>query len=188
VGYDHLFEQHDRALLSDWLQETGELYVDLHRPHSGGDNSSFYFTSTLAQLKEIVVSEGHPEVSITIFRQKQYAIRGIADEKLAHEALALIPEGEWFSILSLEKVPSTPWNVIGSGNTHAELQESLANLKGQSIRFGRNPFDLRSSYFEDPDDAWVANSYLHPPKITKNWLSYSPFETDPDRYRDRASW
>jgi|GEM_PF-5674359 len=76
MGYDHLFEEHDRALLSDWLQETGELYVDLHRPHSGGDNSSVYFASTLAQLKEIVASEGHREVSITIFRQKQYPIRG----------------------------------------------------------------------------------------------------------------
>ena len=54
MGYEHLFDERDLALLYDWLQQTGELYIDLDRPHSGGDNSSVYFIGALAQLKEIV--------------------------------------------------------------------------------------------------------------------------------------
>jgi hypothetical protein len=29
MGYEHLFEAQDLALLYDWLQETSELYMDL---------------------------------------------------------------------------------------------------------------------------------------------------------------
>ena len=69
MGYQHLFHERDLALLYDWLQETGELYVDLDRPHSGGDDNSAYFVSTLGQLKKIVAAESHRETSITIFRE-----------------------------------------------------------------------------------------------------------------------
>lgn len=188
MGYEHLFDERDLALLYDWLQQTGELYIDLDRPHSGGDNSSVYFIGALAQLKEIVAGEKHREVSITIFREKQYPIRGLADERLMRQALGYIPDGEWFSIVSLGDRASDPCKVVGFGDTHAELQGDFARLEGQSVRFGRNPFDLRNSYFDEPDDAWVVTSNLHPPRISKNCSFYSPFEREPDRYRQTARW
>jgi len=188
MGYQHLFHERDLALLYDWLQETGELYVDLDRPHSGGDNSSTYFIDSLAQLKKIVGAEGHREISITIFRQKQYPIRGVVDESLVSEAIAYLRDGEWFSIVSLGDGPLAPCKIVASGDTQAELRQSFDELKGHTVRFGQNPFDLRNSYFGEPENAWVAQSYMHPPKIVKNWQSYPPYETNPDHYRQIALW
>jgi len=189
MGYEHLFAEHDLALLYDWLQETGELYMDLDRLHCGGTNNGIHFIHSLTQIKGIIAQEKHPEVSIAIFREKQYPIRGTADETLLAAALDFIPDGEWFSILSLGNGPLAPCSVVGSGETHAELREGFVRLRGQSVRFGRNPFDRRNSYFEMPDDAWVLNSYVHPPHVAKNWLFYAPFKAGPDRYRSHIdSW
>jgi hypothetical protein len=189
MGCEHLFGERDLALLHDWLQETGELFMDLDRPHSGGDNGSVYFIRSLAQLKRIVVEEKHPEVSITIFRERQYPIRGTADEKLMAAALDFIPDGEWFSIVSLGDHPFASCSVVGFGDTHAELREDFIRLRNKSVCFGRNPFDQRNSYFETPEDAWVVTSYRQPQKVSKNWLFYAPFEAEPERYRSHIdSW
>jgi hypothetical protein len=106
MDYEHIFAECDLALLYDWLQPNGELYMDLDRPHSGGSNDSVHFIHSLAQLKKIVSEEAHPEVRIDIFREKQYPIWGIVDEKLLALALEFLPDGEWFSILSLGMVLS----------------------------------------------------------------------------------
>jgi len=189
MGYEHLFDERDLALLYDWLQETGELFMDLDRPHSGGSNETIYFIRSLAQLRRIVTEEEHPEVSITIFREKQYPIRGEADETLMSEALDFIPDGEWFSIASPRDHPLAACSIVGSGDSHAELREEFIRLSGKNIYFGRNPFDRQNSYFEMPNDAWVVNSNRHPQKISKNWLFYAPFEAEPKRYRSHiASW
>ena len=189
MGYEHLFDERDLALLYDWLQQTGELFMCLDRPHSGGDNGSVYFIRSLAQLKRIVAEEKHSEVSITIFREKQYPIRGTADETLLNDALDFIRGGEWFSILSLGDHPFAECRIVGSGYTHAELREDFIRLRNKFVYFGRNPFDRRNRYFETPDDAWVAESREHPQNVSKNRLSYGPFDAEPDRYRSHiASW
>jgi hypothetical protein len=187
IGYEHLFGERDLALLYGWLQETGELFIDLDRPHSRGDNSSAYFIRSLPQLRRIVAEEKHPEVHITIFREKQYPIQGSADETLMTAALDFIPDGKWFNSASPGDHPPAACSIVGFGNTHAEVREGIIRLRNQSIYFGRNPFDQRNSYFEKPDDAWVVNSYRHPQKVSKNSLYYAPFETEPDRYRSRTS-
>lgn len=187
MGYDHLFADHDLALLYDWLQDSGELYMDLDRPHCGALNNSVHFIHSLAQMKGIVSEERHPDICIQIFREKQYPIRGIADETLLTAALDFIPDGEWFSILSLGEGPLAPCSVVGSGDTHAELRDEFIRLKDKRVRFGRNPFDKKDSYFEEPDDVWVVRSYRHrQPQVSKNRASYSPFEAEPDRYRQHV--
>ena len=98
LGFEQLFAKSDLALLHDWLQETGELYMDLDRPHSGGLNNSLYFLDTLSRLKSIVSQETHPEVCIYIFRKKHYPIRGILDDALLASALEEIPDRQDFSI------------------------------------------------------------------------------------------
>ena len=82
MGYESLFAPCDLAMLYDWLEETGELYLDLDRPHSGGANNSLHFVRNLAELRIIVSNEKWPEVDISVFRAKQYPVRGLADEKL----------------------------------------------------------------------------------------------------------
>jgi hypothetical protein len=66
--------------------------------------------------------------------------------------------------VSLGDGPLAPCKIVASGDTQAELRQSFDELKGQAVRFGQNPFDLRNSYLQNPEDAWVAQSYLHPPQ------------------------
>jgi hypothetical protein len=112
----------------------------------------------------------------------------VIDELLVSQAVAHVRDGEWFSIVSFADGLEAPCRIVASGDAHTELEQSLIELKGQAVRFGQNPLDLRNSYFGEPENAWVAQSYMHPPKIVKNWQSYPPFETNPDHYRQIALW
>src|SRR5437870_12828740 len=102
MRYESLFAPQDLAMLYDWLQETGELYLDLDRPHSGGSNNSVHFVTSLVELKAIISRETWPEVDISIFRAKLYPTRGVADEKLLLTVMEQIPDGQYFTILSVE--------------------------------------------------------------------------------------
>jgi len=184
MGFEQLFAKSDLALLHDWLQETGELYMDLDRPHSGGLNNSLYFLDNLSRLKCIVSQETHPEVCIYIFRKKHYPIRGILDDALLASALEEMPDRQDFSILSPGDHPLGAFDVIGFGDCHDELREEFIRLKGKQVRVGQDyPFDQRT-FFEKPDEVFVASSYKHrEPRILKNRTSYPRFESEPDRYR-----
>jgi hypothetical protein len=172
------------AFLHDWLQETGELYMDLDRPHSGGINNSLYFIDSLPRLKRIVSQETHPEVCICIFRKKQYPIRGIIGDALLATALEQIPVGQDFSILSPGDHPLGAFDVIGFGDSHDELRAEFTRLKGKQARIGQDPFDQPdTNFFEKPSDIFVARFYKRPePSISKNRTTYSPFEAAPGRY------
>jgi hypothetical protein len=189
MGYESLFAPSDLAMLHDWLEETGELYLDLDRPHSGGSNNSLHFVRDLAELKVIVSNETWPEVDISIFRAMQYPIRGFAAEKLLATAMKQIPDGEYFTILSVPADPLTPCGVIGWGNCHKELREDFARLQGRYIRVGQDPFDLGPNdhferFFNSPDQVLVVRFYKHPePRVSKNRANYAPFDAAPDRYR-----
>jgi hypothetical protein len=151
MGYEHLFGKSDLALLYDWLQETGELYMDLDRPHSGGSNNGVHFIESLAALKGIVSHERHPEVYISIFRLKQYPIRGIVGDSLLATVLEQIPDRQWFSIVSLGDGPLAPCNVIGFGDCHDEMREEFARLEGKHRCFWPgSPLQLRRADFMRP--------------------------------------
>lgn len=189
MGYERLFAPPDLAMLHDWLQETGELYVDLSHPHNGGSNGSAHFIRSLPELRTVVASETDPEVDISIFRAKQYPIRGVADEALLARALEQIPDGQWFHILPAEADPLAPCAAIGWGNCHEDLREEFAQLAGRNIWVGQRPFDLlpcdRSDRcFNSPDQVLVVHYCQNPePRVSKNRTAYSPFEAAPDRYR-----
>jgi len=174
MGYEHLFAVHDLALLYDWLQATGELYMDLDRPHSGGSNNSIHFLRSLADLRAIIAGETWPEVSITIFREKQYPIRGIAGKGLLQAAIGHFPDRQYFTILS-ESVRE-----VGSGDCHEDLRTELARLEGQPIWIGQDPFDLPQ--MAHPDDVFVVKFYRNPPRVVRNRSSYAAFESAPERY------
>jgi hypothetical protein len=70
MGYESLFAPCDLAMLYDWLEETGELYLDLDRPHSGGSNNSLHFVRNLAELRVIVSNETWPEVRLCSIRRR----------------------------------------------------------------------------------------------------------------------
>jgi hypothetical protein len=109
--------------------------MDLDRPHSGALNNSVRFIESLAAL--IVSGETFPEVCIYIFRQKQYPFCGIADERLLATALEHIPDGEWFSIVSVREEPLAPCDAIGWGDSHASCGQSSRGLAAGRFVWGR---------------------------------------------------
>jgi hypothetical protein len=167
--------------------------MDLDRPHSGGSNNSVHFIRSLADLKAIVTRETHPEVDISIFRAKQYPIRGIANESLLTDALEQIPDKRDFRILSVDADPIAPCSAIGFGGCHQELREEFSRLAGQQVRVGTDPFDLPPfdhlvRFFNDPDQVLVVRFhilrfYRNPEsRAFKNRVSYAPFDAAPEQY------
>jgi hypothetical protein len=139
MGYESLFAPCDLAMLYDWLSETGELYLDLDRPHSGGSKNSLHFVRNLAELRVIISNETWPEIDISIFRAKQYPIRGFADDKLLATATEQIPDGEYFTILSVGADPLAPCGAIGWGSGHRELREELPGSKDDKFGLDKIP-------------------------------------------------
>jgi hypothetical protein len=76
MDYSELFSESHIATLHDWLVETGELYVHLEFPHSGGSGTS-YFVRSEREVKELTVRQSHPEIEIFIYRHLQYPISRI---------------------------------------------------------------------------------------------------------------
>jgi hypothetical protein len=195
MGYESLFAPCDLAMLYDWLEETGELYLDLDRPHSGGSNNSLHFVRSLAELRVIVSNQAWPEIDISIFRAKQYPVRGFADDKLLATAVEQIPDSQYFTILSVGADPLAPCSAIGWGSCHRELREELARLEGRQVWVGQDPFDLPPNdhfdrFFNSPDRVLVVRFYTHPePRVSKNRTAYAPFDAAPDRYHAHIdSW
>ncbi len=66
----HLFTEQHVALLADWLKEIGALAVHIYLPHTGGSGESFSI-ATLAELRQLVAQQTHPEILILVFRQAE---------------------------------------------------------------------------------------------------------------------
>jgi hypothetical protein len=159
-----MFTPANLALLSDWLDETGELYIDVYQPH-GGASSFDYFIRSMNDLKLLVSQQTYPEIVFTVFRYLQYSLRGVADESLLKQALHEIPDGQWYTIVSLDNVYPSMVSWWGSGNSHKELQNEFAEVYGKRVGIGQNPFDIHSGN-------WFR---LHPDEVLEiSILSTSP--------------
>jgi hypothetical protein len=185
VNYLTLFTPHNLAMLSDWLAESGELYVDVYHPHSGG-GSAGYFIRSMADLKRLIAQEKWHEIAVTIFREKQFPLRGIADDQLLAQALRMIPDGERYAFVSLE-LSVFPDHVAfwGSGNSHAEFQSEFAMEVGESIAIGQDPDNLMTREWVNshPDEVFEAAFLRQNGKITRNQEIYPPFTSEPEKYK-----
>ncbi len=142
-----------RAQLESWLSETGELYVDLFLPHSGGGGTP-YFIRAIDEIEDLIASQKWRNLQICIFRRLHYPLRGIADDSMLEQALRDIRNGEWFHIVSLDNYYPLPCAFLGSGDSHAELRAEFADVKGQKVGIGINPFDYDENWiYSTPDEA-----------------------------------
>jgi hypothetical protein len=141
MNYWTLFSPAQITLLSNWLGEAHELYVDIHLPHSGS-SSTAYFVRSITDLKHLIEQQIHPEIRITIFRHVQYPIRGIANNDLLDQALQQIKNGDWYSIISLAHYFPQSCRFFGSGNSHQELKQEFTEIVGELVGIGINPFDV----------------------------------------------
>jgi hypothetical protein len=185
INFLTLFLPQNLAMLSDWLLETGELYVDVYHPHSGG-GSEGYFIRSMAELKILIAQETWPEIVVTIFREKQFPLRGIADETLLEQGLQMIPDGQWYAFASLElSVFPHPVSIWVSGESHEEFRTEFVEVMGEPIAIGQDPFDiyLNNECFEThPDLVFVASYLRKTGKIARNQATYQPYIENPPRY------
>ena len=177
MRYHDLLSPYHLALLSDWLAERHELYVDVDYPHRGG-SSTAYFIHSLHDLKDLLIQQSWPELSLTIFRHQQYSLRGVVDHDLTAQALHDIPETTSYHIVSLDHSYPEPSTFFHSGGSHAELTRALAELIGQRVGIGVNPLDHH-------DEVWL---YGHPNEVFNltlrtNQNYYAPYAQHSERYQ-----
>lgn len=69
MNYCNLFSRYHIAVLYDWLETLGNLFVRLEFPHSGGAGLS-YQVGSLEELKLLISKQTHPEIEILIFNSQ----------------------------------------------------------------------------------------------------------------------
>ena len=133
--------------ISLWLQTSGELLVELYRPHSGG-GGVLYILTDMEQYHHMM-NNTHPQAILFALRERQFPVRGIGGDSLLDETLGLIAEGEYFLIVSPDVYPKR-LDILFDGNTVQKLREAFQNLKGIEIWVGKEP--------AMPDVYWKQNT------------------------------
>ncbi|GEM_PF-1801701 len=176
--YLGLFSAHHLAALQDWIAETGELYLHLEFPHSGGSGSS-YLVRSLRDLKELLSAQTHPEIEIFIFRRLQFPVRGIADDDLLVKALETIPDNSIYDIISLVDFRSPDCPLIGGGENHVDLKHDFSQLRGENIGLGLSPIenlDLKWVYAQADEVMYLT--------VKKNRNYYEKYTQSPEIYEE----
>jgi hypothetical protein len=137
--------------LQSWLQENGEVLIDIYLHHSGGGGTLYLLKSpTQAQtITDFAISlserYGDGRATITAFRSGYYPLRERVDESFIEKMKATWQGERWYSIAKLEDVFPEPLSILGSGDTREELESDLADIvsrwTGHFVGFGENPFD-----------------------------------------------
>jgi hypothetical protein len=135
-----------RKTLTDWFEPSGELFVELHLPHSGG-SGFFYILSTFADYLDLMMKAKPGAVSF-VLRDRQFPLRGVIDDVFIANTLEHVDDGEYYMIIEPLKYP-LQFDVLGDGNTHSELKNDLETLRGKEVWAG---LDLKM-----PNDYWQEN-------------------------------
>jgi hypothetical protein len=132
--------------LKDWFNTSGELFVELYKPHSGG-SGFFYVLNTYAQYEDLMVNAKPGSIAF-VLRDRQLPIRGIVDDGFIANAVNQIPDGEYYAVIEPCVYPNS-FVYLGDGNTHAELKNDLEKLRGVEVWAG---VDLNM-----PEEYWKEN-------------------------------
>jgi hypothetical protein len=186
VNYLTIFTPHNLAMLSDWLAESGELYVDVYHRRSGG-GSSGYFIRSMADLKSLIAQDKWHPIDYTIFREQQFTLRGIADDQLLVQVFHMIPDGQPYAFVLLE-ASIFPDHVAywGHGRSHDEFRREYSEVLGEEIAIGKDPHIYlfgKDRIDLHPDKVFKATFLRQIGEITRNQDSYLPFENEPEKYK-----
>ncbi len=173
-SYPLLLSSHNLALLNDWLAEVNELLVEIDLPHSGGTHTS-YFIKSLRELRQILAELTWPEIELTVYRERQYPIRGVVDEPFITRALETIGDGQRYAIVKLETYP-TPCEWLDNGETHEQLREQLRCLTGESVGIGTEPLETIDRKAQD------SHQKIFVLRVSKNQNYYEPYAKSPENY------
>lgn len=186
MNYIELFTEHHVAMLHDWLEELGELFVRMEYPHSGGAGND-YLVRSLEELRDLISRQPYGEIEINIFQAIIFPIRGNDYSALLQRALQEIPEGHYYQIVALP--PHTrdcknPYEceTLAAGQGHDELRKDIANLElGREIAIGVHPFDSSYEEFEQFYGRPVKQMSI---EVRRNLNWYDKFSNNPAKYQD----
>lgn len=146
-----------RQQLESWLTETGELFIDLYPPLRFFNNlepprpGGRFFVKSLAAIEEIVAWELDRRIAesrqigliLRAYRRLQYPLRGTAGPDLLRKVLEQLPEGNFYTIVSLNHCyPPFPVVYLGAACNRAEFEEEFRKLTGQRVAVGQAYGDL----------------------------------------------
>jgi hypothetical protein len=131
------------------------------------------------ELKSLLTDDNYPEIVITIFRARQFTLRGVANEALLEKALELIPDGQLYSIVKLN-LNEHPYRLYfsGDGRSHEQFRREFAEVSGEIVGIGQEPGEVYN-------DQWIR---LHLNEVFilsvhRNQSYYEPYVNNPEKYR-----
>jgi hypothetical protein len=145
--------------LALWCNATPELLV-LFRYRAGAGSRDYEFHSSLDSLLGRI-GRLPPGTAVAVFRQPQLPIRGVVDDAFVTLCLDTIPDGAEYLLLEtvVTVAGKRSWFRHGSGESHAELRDDLAESRGRPVAVGLyhpwpgTPSDSVHAVVPDPDGA-----------------------------------
>lgn len=124
--------------VAGWIQRSGEVLVVIRYLRAGGAKD-FALCRTRESF-EALVAAMPVGADIEVFRDPQLPLRGTVDEAFIAWALDAIPDGEESLVVTMDALPG---GAISSrsmmGASHADLRESLEDLRGCRVALGVCP-------------------------------------------------
>jgi hypothetical protein len=125
--------------LENWCKTQPEVLALVRYRCGAGSREYRLFSSYGALLQWI--QEAPAGACVTIFKNPDFPIRGIVDEKFIESCLQTFPEGaEYLMIETTNTVAGKlSWYHYGSGTSRAELKDDLENSIGIPVVVGYHP-------------------------------------------------
>lgn len=130
----------DRAFLTTvqrWIEEQGDIFVVVRYAASGGARDYFVINDFVNY--RALLSSLPARADVIVFRQRQLPIRGIASSQLLSVAVAVIPDGvEWIVVTLSERDHGRVLD-LWDGRSHQELTRLFNELRDTYIAAGEDP-------------------------------------------------
>jgi hypothetical protein len=124
--------------VAGWIQQSGEVLVVIRYLRAGGVKDFALCRSR--DGFEGLVAAMPVGADIEVFRDPQLPLRGTVDESFIAAALDAIPDGEESLVVTMDALPGTGISYRGMmGASHADLRESLEELRGGRVALGVCP-------------------------------------------------
>ncbi|MBN8590175.1 MAG: hypothetical protein J0M33_00365 [Anaerolineae bacterium] len=123
-------------LIEQWFLERNEVFVVARLSRVGGGRIYFWFSNFTSFTDQLRVFP--PETDVIVFRNDLLPLRGHVTLDLIKQALTIIPDHIETMVVPALKPTNTDLHVWGCDN-HAELQETLQDLRGQPVSVGYYP-------------------------------------------------
>jgi len=124
--------------VAEWIERSGEVLVILRYLRAAG-GKDFCLCRTAEEFRAIS-GQAPAGTDIEVFRDPQLPVRGIVTEEFVRAALAVVPDGAEYLLLTREQRAGTlfsRWADLGA--SHAELLEVLQEHDGVEVMVGICP-------------------------------------------------